>query len=70
MARAIVRSAAAAGTAREIGEPQQDLLPSSPTTFFYRIFDATVEFALGGEGAVTGFVQRYLGRETRAKRIA
>jgi len=51
------------------GGPPQDLLPSSPTTFFYRIFDATVEFELDAEGAVTGFVQRYLGRETRANRL-
>ena len=51
------------------GGPPQDLLPSSPTKFFYRIFDATVDFEADAEGAVTGFVQRYMGRETRAKRL-
>jgi|GEM_PF-5101257 len=55
---------------RPSGQPPQDVLPSSPTTFFYRIFDATVEFELDARGAVTGFVQRYMGRNTRARRLA
>jgi hypothetical protein len=48
---------------------RQDLLPSSPTKFFYRQFDATLEFELGADGEVTGYIQRQTGLETRARRL-
>jgi hypothetical protein len=51
------------------GGPRLDLLPSSPTTFFWRVLDATVEFTLDEAGAVTGLIRRQLGAETRARRI-
>jgi hypothetical protein len=48
----------------------QDLLPSSPTKFFFRQFDASVEFELGADGEVIGFVQRQTGLKTRARRLS
>lgn len=49
--------------------PKLDLLPSSPTKFFWRIMDASVEFELDADGAVTGMVMRQNGRDSRAVRI-
>jgi hypothetical protein len=49
---------------------RQDLLPSSPTKFFFRQFDATLEFEIGPNGEIIGVVQRQTGLETRGKRLA
>jgi hypothetical protein len=49
--------------------PELDLLPASPTKFFHKDLDASIEFDLDGEGRPTGFVMRQLGSEARAKRI-
>jgi hypothetical protein len=52
------------------GGPALDLLPTSPTRFVFKVLDATAEFELGPDGAVTGLVTRQGGRDTRAKRLA
>ncbi len=49
--------------------PKLDLLASSPTGFFWRIMDASVEFELDPDGRVTGMVMRQNGRDSRAVRI-
>jgi hypothetical protein len=49
--------------------PKLDLLASSPTKFFWRIMDASVEFEQAPDGRVTGMVMRQNGRGSRAVRI-
>lgn len=49
--------------------PELDLLPASPTKFFWRVLDASLDFDLDAQGRATGFVMRQLGSEVRAKRI-
>lgn len=49
--------------------PELDLLPASPTKFFHKDLDASIEFDLDGEGRPTGFVMRQLGSEARAERV-
>jgi hypothetical protein len=49
--------------------PKLDLLASSPTRFFWRIMDASVEFERAADGRVTGMVMRQNGRDSRAVRI-
>ncbi|THD53850.1 MAG: DUF3471 domain-containing protein, partial [Phenylobacterium sp.] len=49
--------------------PELDLLPASPTKFFHRDLDASMEFDLDGQGRGTGFVLRQVGSEVRAKRV-
>ena len=49
--------------------PKLDLLASSPTRFFWRIMDASVEFEQDADGRVTGMVMRQNGRDSRVVRV-
>jgi hypothetical protein len=51
------------------GGPPLDLVASGTTTFFFRILEASVEFELDDQGAVTALVQSHGGRQTRAPRL-
>jgi hypothetical protein len=49
--------------------PKLDLFAISPTKFYWRIMDASVEFELAEDGAVAGYVLRQNGRASRARRV-
>jgi hypothetical protein len=51
------------------GGRKLDLLPSSPTEFFWRVLDAAVEFEVDADGQVEGLVMRQVGAENRARRL-
>jgi CubicO group peptidase (beta-lactamase class C family) len=51
------------------GQPRLPLFPASPTLFFLKIVDATVEFQLDEQGHVTGVRHRQGGNDFVAERI-
>jgi hypothetical protein len=66
---ASARSADDAPSVQIPSGPEFDLLAASPTRFFHRTLDASIEFELDDQGRATGFVMRQLGSETRAQRL-
>jgi hypothetical protein len=49
--------------------PKLDLFATSPTKFYWRIIDASLEFEVAPDHSVVGYVMRQNGRASRARRV-